>query len=220
MIRIEVLIITFLLSFSGMTQLSDQGLWISSDLEKKLPGPYTIGLTPEVRIGQGMTRWNAILMDASFNYKATKWMRVSFVVRHSWRHNMGNHVGTRQRANIDVVFDKDVSDIKWSYRFRVQSGFNGVLGEGERDFRQAIRHRFKARIKLMKKTWTTLGYEFFFSNAAEGFNWTDGRLKASIKRKVNKRQYATIGYLYQNEWNTKYPLREHVLTLSYSYTFK
>lgn len=220
MTRIEVLIIALLLSVSGIGQLSDQGLWIATELEKKLPGPFTIGLTPEVRLGQGMTRWNSILMDASFNYKATKWMKVSCVFRHSWRQSLDDHVGIRQRANIDVVFDKDFRDIKWSYRFRIQSGFNDAFGEGERDFRQGIRHRFKARKKLIKKTWLDLGYEFFFSNSAEGFNWTDGRLKAAIKRKVKKRQYASLGYLYQNEWDTKYPLREHVLTLSYSYTFK
>lgn len=220
MTRIKILVITLLLSVTGMTQLSDQGLWISSEIEKELPGPYTIGLTPEVRLGQGMTRWNSILMDASFNYKATKWMKVSFVFRHSWRQGLDDHIGTRQRANIDVVFDKSFRDIKWSYRFRAQTGLNDALSEGERDFRQAFRHRFKARKKLMKKTWLDLGYEFFFANSSEGFNWTDGRFKATIKRKVKKRQYASVGYLYQNEWNTKYPLREHVLTLSYSYTFK
>ena len=220
MTRSSIIIILLLVGHTTIAQLTDGGAWLSLSFEKNLKGPYTLKLTPEIRMDQGITRAGSILVDGAFSYKASKWLKATAVVRQQWRQELDGYFALRQRYNIDLVADKSWNKIKFYYRLRYQQGISIVSDELNPGMRQAIRHKIKAKRKLIKKTWLSVGYEFFYSRGDGGFDWTDGRFKLEIERKIKKRRYLTVGYLFQNEWNAQYPLSEHVIVLNYSLGFK
>ncbi|MGB1031087.1 MAG: DUF2490 domain-containing protein [Flavobacteriales bacterium] len=212
--------VCLLLPLAAFSQLNDQGAWISLGLKKKLKGPYEIELSPEIRMDQGMSRNASIFVDAAFNYKVNKWASMSAVLRQSWKSELDGAYFSSQRFALDFSFDKSVRKIKCAYRLRLQSQLNSAYQEENPELKQAIRHKFSTKFKVIKKTQASLAFEMFQTVSNTDFTWSDVRCKAQLSRKLKKRNYLTMGYLFQNQLNTKYPLREHVLLVGYKLEIK
>ena len=209
-----------LLPFAAFAQLNDQGAWVSFAMKKKLKGPYEIELSPEIRMDQGMSRNASIFVDAAFNYKVNKWVSMSAVLRQSWKSKLDGAYFSSQRFAFDLALDKNFKKVKWVYRLRLQSQLNSSFQEQDQELKQALRHKFSGKFKAIKKTYASLAFELFQTRSGADLLLSDIRCKAQVSRKLKKRNYLTLGYLFQNQRNTKYPLREHVLLLGYKLEIK
>ncbi|MDP4586911.1 MAG: DUF2490 domain-containing protein [Flavobacteriales bacterium] len=223
MIRTSLFVLVALLSFcfakQSHAQYHDFGTWTSVGLKQNLKGPFELGLEPQWRTDQGATRTADVIFDLGGTWKAKKWLSFSSTYRFGWQYQLDGFAEMRQRMAFDVKLDRDWREIKFDFRVRYQSG-RVASTESFIDFRRAFRAKLGASRKVFKKTEASFACETFFA-AGEGTNeLTDTRFKFELERKIKKRRYVSMGYQFQNEWNTANPSFEHVLLLNFKMEFK
>ena len=203
----------------GQAQYHDFGTWSSIKLEQNMKGPYELSFEPQWRTDQGMSRSSDYIFDFGGDWKVKKWLKVGATLRVGWQQQEDGFFRFRQRMAFDLKLDEGWRDWKFDFRVRYQSG-RVASTESLVDFRRAFRSKFSVSRDLTKKWSTSAAFEAFISTG-EGVNeLTDTRYKLELERKIKKRRYISLGYQFQNELNTAYPIFEHVLLLSFKMGFK
>lgn len=206
---------------SAQSQTQDAGLWAGFTLDFDLKKKFHAGADIQ-------TRWNENISEARTNFIQpwvskdwTKHFSTSFSYRMMARRTLDNFYEGRDRANLDFKLKTKLKDLKLQYRVRVQRAV-GIFNP-ERSIGATVtqRHRLKFGYGLHKKVDVgVLGESFFSADDAQRQTLTDLRFKASVKYKVKKRNYLTVSYLVQKEYNTRNPLTDFILAIGYSLTIK
>lgn len=206
--------IIILLSFSVRAQHSDGGVWAKFGVEKKFKGPWGIKLGSQARTAQNSSVLNALILDLEGGYKISDLLSTSLTFRQGWRRELDGTLLPRQRVSLDLQAKHDLGEFGVSLRSRYQLRVQFAQTEASGPMNDALRFRLKVDRKLMKKTQGSASIECFTAADYGQYLLTDIRYQLQVTRKLKKRHYLSLGYLYQKEQQIDDPLSKHVLLLS------
>lgn len=214
----SIVVLLFLLSFQGLGQYTDGGGWFGAGVSSKVNKRISWNAESQLRLNQGFTRYNTVLVDLGGRYKITKDLDFDLTYRFAHGQNDQLLYFLRHRIALDLRYEWDLGKPEIQFRVRYQAGQRGVPGssEGISDLRDAFRYRAKIDRKLFRKTRGSASCELFQSTDLNDFQLTDYRLRFQVERNLPGPHEITIGYLFQEELFRANPLKEHILTLGYS----
>ncbi len=206
---------------SAQTQSQDAGLWAGFTLDFDLKKKYHAGVDIQ-------SRWNENISEAKTNFIQpwiskdwSKSVSTSFSYRIAARRGLDNFYTGRDRANLDLKYRTKIKDLKLQYRLRIQREFGIFNAERALNAQTAHRHRLKFGYGISKKLdFSLLGESFFSADNNQIQTLTDLRFKTSIRYKVKKRNYLSLSYLIQKEYNTRNPLMDFNIVIGYTLIVK
>ena len=221
MIRAVTLLILISTGSLLSAQTNDAGAWINFTLEKDLPKKFTTGIELETRLNDNLSEVRSIFSEV---YLAREWndaFSTTLTYRAQARRRLDNNYENRDRVALDLKYKIKVGEIGVQYRFRAQRQL-GVLGtESSLYALLGARHKIKLDYDMNKKWELSLAGESFYSAEREAvLTHTDIRLKIGGQYKIKKRNYLSLGYLVQREYNTNNPFTNYNLTVSYKLMIK
>lgn len=202
-------------------QVSDAGGWFYFSLEKDLPDKFTMGVETDVRLNENLSEAKTIFAEPWVSKEWSDGFSTTLTYRVLARRGLDNSYSERDRLSIDFKYKRKIKKIGLQYRLRVQRQLGVLNKESASQSDVGLRHRLKAGVKLSKKWGAAIAGESFYSMNNSGvLEHTDIRLKSTLKYKVKKRNYASVGYLFQREYNTNNPVTEYNLVLGYTLMIK
>ena len=108
-----------------------------------------------------------------------------------------------------------------SLRLQYQSGYKGVRTPGEGlDFSKAARSKLTYFYKIAKGYRLSLSAESFFRPLYDTYEWSDIRGRISVRKKLSKRKYFTLGYQVETPRGGPDPWVEHAIICNFSVQMK
>lgn len=201
-----------------IAQHSVSGVWLQAGAKKKLSDRFDLKGGLQVRTLGSFIRYQTSFFDLGLDYEIRDGLEAEVNYRLGYRQDVDGAFDLRQRFNFDLSYEYDFGKPELSMRLRYQAARRGVAAFEERipELREAFRWRIKGSTEIVDDIDADLSYEWFVSRDETGFDWSDWRLSVEFKRKINKRQDFTFGYLLQRQVLTADPRTEHVVTLGYS----
>lgn len=204
---------------SLFAQHSVSGVWLQLGVDRELTDRLDLKGGLQVRTLGSFIRYQTSFFDLGLDYKIAEGVDAEVNYRLGYRQDVAGNFDLRQRFNFDLSYEYDFGKPELSMRLRYQAARRGVAAFEERipELREAFRYRIKGSTEIVDDFDVDLSYEWFMSRDERGFDWSDWRLRVEFKRKINKRQDLTFGYLLQRQVLTADPRTEHVITLGYSF---
>lgn len=202
-------------------QEKDAGLWtgigLSYDVNKKLE----VSISPEFRLEENISRVGSVFCDFGAEYKLGN----GFFATATYRGGAKNRIDyfqTRQRLQLGLGYKWKSEDFSISYALRYQGSIQGGLsGDSDADFITIIRNKFAVKYEGVKKYTFSTSYEFFNSVAlVNRLEWQNWRWTIEAERKLNKRNFISLGYLIQKDLKSSVPASDFVVLVGYKHIFK
>ena len=221
MTRAFILLIFLTSSFTLSAQTNDAGAWMNFTLEKDLRKKFTTGIELETRLNENLSEARSIFSEAFLSREWSDEFSTTITYRAQARRRLENDYEGRDRLALDLKYKIKLGEVGVQYRFRAQ-GLLGILGtESVLSSALGTRHKIKLDYDLSKKWEVSLAGEGFYSSeTGVGLTHTDIRLKIGGQYKIKKRNYLSLGYLVQREYNTNNPFTNYNLAVSYKLMIK
>jgi hypothetical protein len=200
------------------SQEQDFGSWLNASVEYEAWKNVDLSLTPELRFDENLSRLRNVQADFGAQYKINKRYSTGAVLRIGQVQRNSGWQG-RQRIQLFVGGKwKIVKDLDFSYKTRVQFAFDQQTRTRDADMNSNIRNKFGISYDGIKKTKLSASYEFFHGiQRGEFLEWQDWRLAFDVERKLNKRNFVSLGWIVQTEFTTPRVRRDNILVLSYKF---
>lgn len=214
-------ILFVLISCFLIAQEKDAGLWtgigLSYDVNKKIE----VSLSPEFRLEENMSRVSSIFCDAGIEYKLGNGFSTSATYRIGAKNRI-DYFQSRQRLQLGVGYKWKHEDFSLSYAVRYQASIQGGLAsESDADFITIIRNKVGVKYEGIKKYTFSSSYEFFNSaSAVNRLEWQNWRWTIEAERKLNKRNFVSLGYLIQKDLVSSVPSSDFAVLVGYKHIFK
>lgn len=215
-------ILLLLFTFPAAAQYTDGGLWNSVSVEKGVIKKLDLNVELGVRLDQDMTDWESVFTDISVKYKVNDLIRTAFTYRLGMKFDDAGLPVSRHRGAFDISLGTEWRDLDIGYRIRYQANTSGVTAaESGIEFKNALRNKLSLSHKIIKRTRLEASGEIFVGyNERYGNEISDYRLKLGVERRLKKRQYLSLGALYQSEVRTNNPVADLVFYWAYSMELK
>jgi len=202
-------------------QEKDAGLWtgigLSYDVNKKIE----VSLSPEFRFEENISRIGSLFCDVGADYKLGNGFFATVTYRVGAKNRI-DYFQTRQRLQLGFGYKLKTENLTFSYAFRYQASIQGGLSsESDADFITIVRNKFGVKYEGMKKYTFSTSFEFF--NSASQVNrleWQNWRWAVEAERKLNKRNFVSLGYLIQKDLVSSVPASDFVVLVGYKHIFK
>jgi hypothetical protein len=199
-------------------QEQDFGSWINASVEYEAWKDLELSLSPELRWDENVTRLRNVQSDFGVQYKLKKDYNTGVVVRVG---HVQRDSGWQGRRRIQFFVGKKwkiVKDLDVSFKTRVQFSASQQTSTRDADLNSNWRNKISVSYDGIKKTTFTAGYEFFHGiQRSEFLEWQDWRLSLDVERKINKRNFVSLGWIVQTEFTTPRVRRDNILVLSYKF---
>jgi hypothetical protein len=215
-------VILFLSVEPVLSQVNDAGMWLSTSVSAELTKTLDAEGAVEGRFNDNFGELATSFADISLALKIMRNVQVGVNYRTGTRRNIDNTYGMRQRVAVDLGLGR-YELRKFDFRFRLRYQFNNAgfgAGEDDVEFSRTFRAKMSVSRKLMKKTDLRFGGELFFRGFAGTWAFSDLRTGLELRRRINKRQDLSLGYLFQTELGAANPERDFVILLGYSWALK
>ena len=220
---IRPVIFLFLLLAGSMAsaQVSDAGLWMSVNIDKKVTQALSFSLTQEVRMNENITEVGNILTDLGASYRFGKHFRVGAGYRYSRQRRVDDSYDTRHRFNIDLIWREKIQRTLLSLRFRYESQFTDMYTSPEGlTPKSMIMPRLEVKYNLPGKFEPFVyGEPYFKINNLVYGPFVQMRLCGGVAYSFNRMHSVDLYYLYQKEYNVKHPQTDYVIGIGYNLTF-
>jgi hypothetical protein len=198
------------------TQTRDAGLWAGFTLDFDLKKKFHAGADVQSRWNENITEARSNFIQPWISKDWTDDFSTLFSYRIAARRTLDNIYEGRDRANLDLKYKIKLRDIKIQYRIRLQRELGIFDTERAVNAQSAHRHRIKFGYGINKKfDVSVLGESFFSADKNQEQTLTDLRFKTSVKYKVKKRNYFSVGYLIQKEYNAVNPVMDFNVVIGY-----
>lgn len=200
------------------SQEQDFGSWVNASVEYEAWKGVDLSFTPELRFDENLSRLRNMQADVGAQYKINKTYNTGAVLRVGQVQRDSGWQG-RQRIQLFVGGKwKIMKDLDFSYKSRVQFAFDQQSRTRDADLNSNIRNKFGISFDGIKKTKLSASYEFFHGiQRGEFLEWQDWRLAFEVERKLNKRNFISVGWIVQTEFTTPRVRRDNILVLSYKF---
>jgi hypothetical protein len=218
----KLLSILFIFVYSFLSaQEKDAGLWtglgFSYDVNKKIE----VAVSPEFRFEENVSRIGSVFCDVGVDYKLGNGFFATATYRIGARNRI-DYFQTRQRLQLGFGYKWKTEVLTVSYAFRYQASIQGGLsGDSDADFITIIRNKFGVKYEGVKKYTFSTSYEFFNSVAlVNRLEWQNWRWTIEAERKLNKRNFISLGYLIQKDLESSVPATDFIVLVGYKHIFK
>jgi hypothetical protein len=207
-----------LMSQQTRAQEQDFGTWMNASVEYEAWKDLELSLGPELRWDENVTRLRNVQSDFGVQYKLKNDYSTGVVVRIG---QVQRDSGWQGRRRIQFFVGKKwkiVKDLDVSFKTRVQFSSSQQTSTRDGDLNSNWRNKISVSYDGIKKTKFTAGYEFFHGiQRAEFLEWQDWRLSLDVERKINKRNFVSLGWIVQTEFTIPRVRRDNILVLSYKF---
>lgn len=215
------LYILFLIPFLGLSQEKDAGLWSGIGLSYEVNKKLEVSVSPELRLEENLSRISSAFCDFGAEYKLGSGFSASATYRIGGRNRI-DFYQTRQRLQLGLGYKWKFENFSISYALKYQASIQGALsGESDADFVTIIRNKVGVKYDGFKKYSLSSSFEFFNSASEENrLEWQNWRSTTEVERKINKRNFVSLGYLIQKDLISSVPSMDFVVLVGYKHIFK
>ena len=192
-----------------------QELWAGGTLELDMKKGFSLEMTSQVRIADGLARYNGYYGEAGMAYKINKYFKVKACYRYT--NKAGHHdseirpTNNRERISGDLNFDIG-KKVGFKYRFRYQY-------TRERNTHKEynyLRNKLSLKYGLHKMAEPYIEAELFYrlddANELRAYRYTIG-LDSKISGNLNVKNF----YRVEKEINTGLPQKYYIVGIMFSY---
>ena len=199
-------------------QWVDHGAWTSATFSQKFIRRTDVVIDVAARFDRDFTRVGSTFINAEVSRKVVDGLNVNIAFRggasrtdeYQWEPQRRFAANTKYKLGLG-----DKSSI--SMRLQYQSGYKGVRTPGEGlAFSKAARSKLTYYFKVAKGYRLSLSTESFFRPLYDRYVWSDIRGRISVRKKLAKRKYLTLGYQIETPRGGPDPWVEHAIICSYA----
>lgn len=201
-------------------QEKDLGLWTGATFEYKVNDRFDLKLSPEIRFEENISRLGNAFGELSGSYQLLEGLNAGLTYRFGQR-NKFDYFQTRQRLQFELGYKYKFENWTVGYALRYQKTLQGNFADSDPDFETVLRNKFSVKYTKIKKTDISAGWEFFHNGEAEGgLVWQNWRATLEVERKLNKRNFISLGYLIQKDLESSVPSLDYVFLVGYTHIIK
>lgn len=194
--RIVFILTLCLPALSWAQYYKDAGAWLGASISYPLSKKLDLGIAPECRLDENMTRVKGLFADVGGKYKVSDYISVIAEYRGGLRRSSDLYSG-RHRLSLGVSLKYEWQDFTFTSLTRNQIAPSFAGSEGDVDLSSTLRQRLSVKYKGLKKVELSYSYEWFFDAYTREFsNW---RTALSAEYKLSKRKFVSLGYMIQQE---------------------
>ncbi|MFC2115772.1 DUF2490 domain-containing protein [Bacteroidota bacterium] len=192
-----------------------QELWSGGTLELDLLKGLSLEMTSQVRLEDGLARYNGYYGEAGMGYKINKYFKVKASYRYT--NKAGHHdseirpTNNRERITGDLNFDIG-KDVSFKYRFRYQYAKERNT---DKEYNY-LRNKFSVKYGLHKRAEPYIEAELFYrldgKNELRAHRHTIG-LDSKITDNLSVKNF----YRVEKEINTNFPQKYYIIGIMFSY---
>jgi len=210
-------LVAVLCSFTTWGQWTDYGVWTSASVSSEINKKNVISIEFMARWDRDVTRLGTTFINADFSHELVKNMEVLGSIRLGLSRTDEYSWESLRRVSGAFRWKDGISD-KWStsIKLKAQTGYKGTSTEGlVIDFSEAVRIKPTFYYKASKLVRLSFSAEWFFRPVYSTYEWSDTRMRISMRKKIAKRRYLTLGYQIQQPRTGTDPWTEHTLICSF-----
>ncbi|MFA4851167.1 MAG: DUF2490 domain-containing protein [Bacteroidales bacterium] len=222
--KYKIFFLIFLISgfFYATAQVSDAGLWLSLNAEKKITPVLSLNLAQEFRFNENITELGTFLSEAGLTYKINKVIRISGNYRFTNKRRLDDSYSKRHRYYFDLSMRKKLSSVIFILRTRFQSQYADVYSSQDGTVPSNYsRNKLTFRFDSGKKYSPYISTELFTPlNKSGAFYINNARYCAGIVYDINRMHAIDVFYMIQQQYNTIDPRKDFIIGISYNFTFR
>ena len=214
-LKVSALIITFVFAqVSAVAQWTDYGLWSSASVSQKVARKTYASADFAARFDRNLSRLGTIFVDSEISREVLDDVNLGLIIRAGCSQTDEYHWETRSRFAFKAKYKTKIGDnSSLSFRLQYQSGTKGA---GPVDFSNATRFKASYIYKVSKEYRLSLSSEVFYRPVYSNYEWSDTRGRISVRKKISKRRYVTIGYQLECPRFGPDPWMEHAIICNFS----
>tara|TARA_B100000427_G_scaffold252165_1_gene215480 strand:- start:680 stop:1372 length:693 start_codon:yes stop_codon:yes gene_type:complete len=221
--RIVLILIAVIFTSGKMhSQWTDYGGWTSATVTKKVAKKTYASANYAMRWDRDFTRLGTTFLDADIsreivddiNFTISLRVGVSKTDEYQWEPQ--RRFSTNARYKIDLGKKSSIS-----LRAQYQTGHKGASTPGQGiEFSNAFRSKFTYSYRHSKKYKFSLSAETFFRPIYSFYALSDYRARISVRKKLAKRKYLSLGYQVETPRGGPDPWVEHAIICNFSLDMK
>lgn len=213
-----VLVATLIIGGVASSQWTDYGGWVSASISQKAAKKTVVSASVAMRFDREFTRLGSTFIDADLSREVLN--DLDLVISFRAGYSMDDqYLWERQRrfsTNARYKFSLGKKSAL-SIRAQYQTGHKGARTPGEGiEFSNAARTKLTYTYKASKTYRLRLSTEAFYRPLGLFYEFSDLRGRISVKKKVAKRKYLTIGYQVETPRGGHDPWVEHAIICNFS----
>lgn len=215
--HLVISLVVILVSSVCQAQLRDAGLWTGFSANGQWSKKVEFNLGAEVRLRENLTEMSRVFYESGAEYKLRKWLDISATYRGGTANN-NPYFDYRQRLQFGLAAKKKFNNFAITFQSRWQVGINGPASENDADFYTTHRNKIQMKYTGLKGLDLSSSFELF-NNASnyQGYVLQNWRWSASAEKKINKRNYISVGYLIQKSLLDSPQEIDYVVLVNYKY---
>lgn len=215
---ISILIVALSLNGKVLSQWTDYGGWASATISQKIAKKTYASTSLAMRCDRDFTRLGSSFIDADISREVLDNLDLVVSLR----------TGTSRTDEYQWVFQRRFSaNARYKYdlgrktalslRAQYQTGHKGPRTNFQGiEFSQAARTKLTYSYKASKKYRVSLSTEAFFRPLYSFYEWSDWRARISLRKKLSKKKYLSIGYQVESPRGGPDPWVEHTIIGNFS----
>jgi hypothetical protein len=218
--------VIFLLFLMGpgnlLGQNSDFQSWWEFEFDYSLGTSLQLEGELEQRFKNNSLQYSRTLLTVGLEYDAARWLSLGGAARAVLVADQEGRVQPRYRIHFQGTGSHDLSDFRFSFRTRMQYGFEDFLFITDlRDNSLVFRNRLKGQYHIF-------GTKFGLFATVESWHnlsklpdpaFHHMRYSAGVRYGLNFTSAFSLRYIFEDEFNVNNPDRLHILVLSYDHSF-
>ncbi len=222
-----ILIISFVVSIFGYSQINDAHLWTGAGLDVKVNDKFSVDYKMQTRFYNNATSLRVYLNQIGASYKIASGLKVGLNYRYS-RKKKDYYFVSENRIILDAAYGYKIKDIntKVTARVRYQHAFDRLKTINETitpNTSDVFRFRLLAKYKNpdFKRVQPFVGYEYFKSLNPEPIKFVlnSYRILAGINLDLPFKHEVKLNYIYQSS-NKSTPEVDHIFAIQYTYNLE
>ncbi len=210
-----------LFSFSCVSlnaQWVDYGAWTSASISQKIMRKTVVSADLATRFDRDFTRIGSTFINAEIYREIAQGLNLNLAFRGGSSMTNEYQWEPQRRIAVNARYKKGLGEkTAISVRLQYQSGYKGVRAPGEGlDFSKAARTKATFYCKVAKGYRLSISGETFFRPLYDIYEFSDVRGRISLRKKLSKRKYLTIGYQVDSPHGGPDPWVEHAVICNFS----
>ena len=198
-------------------QWVDHGAWASASISKKIMRKTVASADFAARFDRDFTRIGSTFINAKIDRKVAKGLNLNLAFRGGASMTNEYQWEPQRRIATNARYKKGLGKkASISVRLQYQSGHKGVRTPGEGlGFSKAARTKATFYYEVAKSYRLSLSGETFFRPLYDIYEFSDVRGRISVRKKLSKRKYLTIGYQVESPRGGPDPWVEHAIICNF-----
>lgn len=215
---ISILIAALSLNGKALSQWTDYGGWASATVSQKVAKKTYASASLAMRWDRDFTRLGSSFFDADISREVLDDLDLAFSLRAGTSRTDEYQWEFQRRFSANARYKYDLGKKSaLSLRAQYQTGHKGPRTNLQGiEFSQAARTKLTYSYKASKQHRVSLSTEAFFRPLYSFFEWSDWRARISLRKKLSKRKYLSIGYQVESPRGGPDPWIEHAIICNFS----